>query len=88
MLKLESICCICLCNFLVIFFQGGSFIVSSLRNRLLRASVDSAGKLHFRELVQGQGVLSGIGRRVSSLFGTFLSPPANETVREYPKSVK
>ncbi|XP_008315430.1 nuclear pore complex protein Nup133 [Cynoglossus semilaevis] len=64
----------------VVTVRGGSFIVSSLRNRLLRASVDSAGKLHFRELVQGQGVLSGIGRRVSSLFGTFLSPPANETL--------
>lgn len=59
--------------------QGGSFVVSSVRNRLLRASSDSSGKLQCRALQQGQGVLSGIGRRVSSLFG-ILSPPTNDTV--------
>ncbi|KAM8773428.1 nuclear pore complex protein Nup133 [Acanthopagrus schlegelii] len=67
-----------LCNF-VIAVRGGSFILSSEKNRLLRASVDSSGKLQYRALLQGQGMLSGIGRRVSSLFG-ILAPPANDTL--------
>ncbi|KAG7485947.1 nuclear pore complex protein Nup133 [Solea senegalensis] len=67
-----------LCNF-VVAVRGGSFVLSSVRNRLLRASADSSGKLQWRALLQGQGVLSGIGRRVSSLFG-ILSPPANDTL--------
>ncbi|KAM9362740.1 nuclear pore complex protein Nup133 [Symphorus nematophorus] len=67
-----------LCNF-VVAVRGGSFILSSEKNRLLRASVDSSGKLQYRALQQGQGVLSGIGRRVSSLFG-ILSQPANDTL--------
>ncbi|XP_073350966.1 nuclear pore complex protein Nup133 [Pagrus major] len=67
-----------LCNF-VIAVRGGSFILSSEKNRLLRASVDSSGKLQYRALLQGQGMLSGIGRRVSSLFG-MLAPPANDTL--------
>lgn len=45
----------------------------------MRASVDCSGKLLYRDLQQGQGMLSGIGRRVSSLFG-ILSPPTNDTV--------
>ncbi|KAI3353546.1 hypothetical protein L3Q82_020061, partial [Scortum barcoo] len=67
-----------LCNF-VVAVRGGSFVLSSEKNRLLRASADSSGKLQYRALQQGQGVLSGIGRRVSSLFG-ILSPPTNDTL--------
>ncbi|TNN60479.1 Nuclear pore complex protein Nup133 [Liparis tanakae] len=67
-----------LCNF-VVAVSGQSFILSSMKSRLLRASADSSGKLQCRALQQGQGVLSGIGRRVSSLFG-ILSQPANDTL--------
>ncbi|XP_047433725.1 nuclear pore complex protein Nup133 isoform X1 [Mugil cephalus] len=67
-----------LCNF-VIAVKGGSFVLSSVKNQLLRAAADSSGKLQHRALQQGQGVLSGIGRRVSSLFG-ILSQPANDTL--------
>ncbi|KAF1394575.1 hypothetical protein PFLUV_G00002470 [Perca fluviatilis] len=67
-----------LCNF-VVAVRGGSFVLSSEKNRLLRASVDSSGKLQHRALQQGQGVLSGIGRRVSTLFG-ILSQPASDTL--------
>ncbi|XP_031735632.1 nuclear pore complex protein Nup133 [Anarrhichthys ocellatus] len=67
-----------LCNF-VVAVNGGSFVLSSMKGRLLRASADSSGKLQYRALQQGQGMLSGIGRRVSSLFG-ILSPPANDTL--------
>ncbi|KAM4585037.1 nuclear pore complex protein Nup133 [Odontesthes bonariensis] len=67
-----------LCNF-VVSVRGGSFVISSVRSQMLRASVDSSGKLQYRPLLQGQGMLSGIGRRVSSLFG-ILSPPANDTL--------
>ncbi|TNM85720.1 hypothetical protein fugu_007991 [Takifugu bimaculatus] len=35
--------------------------------------------LQYRALMQGQGMLSGIGRRVSSLFG-ILSPPVNDAL--------
>ncbi|CAI5681408.1 unnamed protein product [Oreochromis niloticus] len=67
-----------LCNF-VVAVRGGSFVLSSVKNQLLRASADSSGKLQCRALQQGQGMLSGIGRRVSSLFG-ILSTPANDTL--------
>uniref|UniRef100_A0A672ZDP0 Nuclear pore complex protein Nup133 n=1 Tax=Sphaeramia orbicularis TaxID=375764 RepID=A0A672ZDP0_9TELE len=67
-----------LCNF-VVAVAGGSFVLSSVRSRMMRASVDCSGKLLCRDLQQGQGMLSGIGRRVSSLFG-ILSPPANDTL--------
>ncbi|XP_047222929.1 nuclear pore complex protein Nup133 [Girardinichthys multiradiatus] len=67
-----------LCNF-VVALRGGSFVLSSVRNELLRVSADSSGKLQHRALQQGQGMLSGIGRRVSSLFG-ILSPPANDVL--------
>uniref|UniRef100_A0A8C6M8W5 Nucleoporin 133 n=1 Tax=Nothobranchius furzeri TaxID=105023 RepID=A0A8C6M8W5_NOTFU len=67
-----------LCNF-VVAVRGGSFIVASVRSQLLRVSADSSGKLQCRALQQGQGVLSGIGRRVSSLFG-ILSPPADDVL--------
>ncbi|XP_043093975.1 nuclear pore complex protein Nup133 isoform X2 [Puntigrus tetrazona] len=56
------------CNY-VAAVKGGSFIVSSYRGHLLRLSPDSSGKLQQRPVQQGQGMLSGIGRRVSSLFG-------------------
>lgn len=67
-----------LCNFAVAL-RGGSFVLSSVRNQLLRVSADSSGKLQYRALQLGQGMLSGIGRRVSSLFG-ILSPPANDVL--------
>uniref|UniRef100_A0A3Q4GF43 Nuclear pore complex protein Nup133 n=1 Tax=Neolamprologus brichardi TaxID=32507 RepID=A0A3Q4GF43_NEOBR len=67
-----------LCNF-VVAVRGGSFVLSSVKNQLLRASADSSGKLQCRALQQGQGMLSGIGRRVSSLFG-ILSTPANDAL--------
>ncbi|XP_059195379.1 nuclear pore complex protein Nup133 [Centropristis striata] len=67
-----------LCNFAVAV-NGGSFVLSSEKGRLLRATPDPSGKLQYRALQQGQGMLSGIGRRVSSLFG-ILSPPANDTL--------
>lgn len=63
--------------------QGGTFILSSVKNRLLRASADSSGKLQCRALMHGHGMLSGIGRRVSSLFG-ILAPPVNDTVSRPP----
>uniref|UniRef100_A0A8C5BNS0 Nucleoporin 133 n=1 Tax=Gadus morhua TaxID=8049 RepID=A0A8C5BNS0_GADMO len=66
-----------LCNF-VVAVRGGSFVVSSCRNHLLRVSTDPSGRLGFRALQQGQGVLSGIGRRVSSLFGMLAPPPNDE----------
>ncbi|XP_030589143.1 nuclear pore complex protein Nup133 isoform X2 [Archocentrus centrarchus] len=68
-----------LCNF-VVAVRSGSFVLSSVKNQLLRASADSSGTLQYRALQQGQGMLSGIGRRVSSLFG-ILSTPANDTLR-------
>ncbi|KAM9315155.1 nuclear pore complex protein Nup133 [Pholidichthys leucotaenia] len=67
-----------LCNF-VVAVRGESFVLSSVRRHLVRASADSSGKLQYRALHQGQGMLSGIGRRVSSLFG-ILSAPANDTL--------
>uniref|UniRef100_A0A8C8IQF6 Nucleoporin Nup133/Nup155-like N-terminal domain-containing protein n=1 Tax=Oncorhynchus tshawytscha TaxID=74940 RepID=A0A8C8IQF6_ONCTS len=57
-----------LCNF-VVAVRGGSFIVSSYKGQMMRLGADPSGKLLQRALQQGQGVLSGIGRRVSSLFG-------------------
>ncbi|CAN9510775.1 unnamed protein product [Ophioblennius macclurei] len=67
-----------LCNF-VIAVRGGSFVLSSEKNHLWRACADSSGKLQCRVLQRGQGVLSGIGRRVSSLFG-MLSTPTSDTL--------
>ncbi|XP_061771494.1 nuclear pore complex protein Nup133 [Nerophis ophidion] len=67
-----------LCSF-VVAIAGGSFVASSITNRLLRVSADASGRPQHRALHQGQGVLSGIGRRVSSLFG-ILSPPANDAL--------
>ncbi|XP_054843519.1 nuclear pore complex protein Nup133 [Eublepharis macularius] len=61
-----------LCSFLTAV-KGVSFILSSSRSQFLRLTLDSTGKIHQHGLPQGQGMLSGIGRRVSSLLG-ILSP--------------
>ncbi|XP_077342669.1 nuclear pore complex protein Nup133 isoform X3 [Lithobates pipiens] len=45
------------------------FILSSEGSQLVRLMPDSSGKIHQRFLQQGQSMLSGIGRRVSSLLG-------------------
>lgn len=67
-----------LCNF-VTAVKGNSFLVSSYRGQLLRMYVDGSGKLQQRPFVPGQGMLSGIGRRFSSLF-SILAPPTDTTV--------
>ncbi|XP_055281818.1 nuclear pore complex protein Nup133 isoform X1 [Moschus berezovskii] len=56
--------------------QGGSFILSSSGGQLIRLIPESIGKIHQHILPQGQGVLSGIGRKVSSLLG-ILSPSSD-----------
>ncbi|ELW68081.1 Nuclear pore complex protein Nup133 [Tupaia chinensis] len=53
--------------------QGGSFILSSAGCQLVRLMPESSGKVLQHALPQGQGMLSGIGRRVSSLFGILSS---------------
>ncbi|XP_055060276.2 nuclear pore complex protein Nup133 isoform X1 [Misgurnus anguillicaudatus] len=57
-----------LCNY-VASIKGGNFIVSSFGGQVLRVIPESSGKLNQRPAQQGQRILSGIGRRVSSLFG-------------------
>ncbi|XP_027803794.2 nuclear pore complex protein Nup133 isoform X1 [Marmota flaviventris] len=57
-----------ICRFLTAV-KGGSFILSSEGSQLIRLIPESSGKIHQHLLPQGQGMLSGIGRRVSSLFG-------------------
>ncbi|KAK2086091.1 hypothetical protein P7K49_035516 [Saguinus oedipus] len=59
--------------------QGGSFILSSSGSQLIRLIPESSGKINQHILPQGQGMLSGIGRRVSSLFG-ILSPSSDLTI--------
>ncbi|XP_017381982.1 nuclear pore complex protein Nup133 [Cebus imitator] len=59
--------------------QGGSFILSSSGSQLIRLIPESSGKINRHILPQGQGMLSGIGRRVSSLFG-ILSPSSDLTL--------
>ncbi|XP_075387887.1 nuclear pore complex protein Nup133 isoform X1 [Tenrec ecaudatus] len=56
------------CSFLTAV-QGGSFILSSSGSQLIRLIPESLGKIHQHVLPQGQGMLSSIGRRVSSLLG-------------------
>ncbi|XP_010988176.2 nuclear pore complex protein Nup133 isoform X1 [Camelus dromedarius] len=56
--------------------QGGSFILSSSGGQLIRLIPESLGKIHQHVLPQGQGMLSGIGRKVSSLLG-ILSPSSD-----------
>lgn len=63
----------------VVAVRGGGFVVSSCKSRLLRAASDSSGRLQAHCLPQGQGMLSGIGRRVSSLFG-ILSPQTSDSL--------
>ncbi|KAM5235648.1 nuclear pore complex protein Nup133 [Ctenodactylus gundi] len=60
------------CRFLTAA-QGRSFILASAGNQLVRLVPESSGRIHQHALPQGQGMLSGIGRKVSSLFG-ILSP--------------
>lgn len=67
-----------LCNF-VTAVKGGGFVLSSTKNHLVRLIPDSCGKIYHRVLQQGHGVLSGLGRRVSSLFG-ILSPAVDVTL--------
>uniref|UniRef100_A0AAY4DP90 Nuclear pore complex protein Nup133 n=1 Tax=Denticeps clupeoides TaxID=299321 RepID=A0AAY4DP90_9TELE len=67
-----------LCNY-VTAMNGSSFLVASSKGQPLRFWLDVSGKLHQRPLQQGQGMLSGIGRRVSSLFG-ILAQPTDITV--------
>uniref|UniRef100_A0A803YGV9 Nuclear pore complex protein Nup133 n=1 Tax=Meleagris gallopavo TaxID=9103 RepID=A0A803YGV9_MELGA len=63
-----------LCSFLTaVKVQVGSFILSSSRGQLVRLIPDNSGKIHQHALPQGQGMFSGIGRKVSSLLG-ILSP--------------
>ncbi|XP_072121492.1 nuclear pore complex protein Nup133 [Mobula birostris] len=58
---------------------GGEFILASQQNNLLRLTPDSSGRVSFHPVQQGQGMLSGLGRRVSSLFG-ILTPTANDVL--------
>ncbi|XP_003473451.1 nuclear pore complex protein Nup133 isoform X1 [Cavia porcellus] len=64
-----------MCRFLTAV-QGGSFILASVGSQLIRLIPEGSGKIHQHVLPQGQGMLSGIGRRVSSLFG-ILSPSSD-----------
>ncbi|XP_053918634.1 nuclear pore complex protein Nup133 isoform X1 [Cuculus canorus] len=66
-----------LCSFLTAI-KGGSFILSSSRGQLVRLIPDSSGKIHQHALPQGQGMFSGIGRKVSSLLG--ILSPGNDIV--------
>uniref|UniRef100_A0A8C4RUA9 Nuclear pore complex protein Nup133 n=1 Tax=Erpetoichthys calabaricus TaxID=27687 RepID=A0A8C4RUA9_ERPCA len=66
------------CNFLTAV-KGSSFVVSSFKNQLIRLGPDSCGRIQQHTLQQGQGMLSGIGRRMSTLFG-ILTPPTDITL--------
>ncbi|CAH2251509.1 nuclear pore complex Nup133, partial [Pelobates cultripes] len=68
-----------LCEF-VTSVKACSYVLSSSKNQLVRLFPDASGKITQRVLQQGQGMLSGIGRRVSSLFG-MLSPAIDSTIR-------
>nr|DBA26795.1 TPA: hypothetical protein GDO54_011006 [Pyxicephalus adspersus] len=59
--------------------KAGSFILSSVKNRHVRLMPDSSGKIYQRFLQHGQSMLSGIGRRVSSLLG-ILSPTTESSL--------
>ncbi|XP_006757730.2 PREDICTED: nuclear pore complex protein Nup133 [Myotis davidii] len=56
--------------------QGGSFILAASGSQLIRLMPENLGRIHQRALPQGQGVLSGLGRKVSSLLG-ILSPSSD-----------
>ncbi|KAG8583132.1 hypothetical protein GDO81_008293 [Engystomops pustulosus] len=60
------------CSFLTAV-KADSFILSSSKNQHVRLIPDPSGKIYQRFMQHGQGMLSGIGRRVSTLFG-ILSP--------------
>uniref|UniRef100_A0A6I8N949 Nucleoporin 133 n=1 Tax=Ornithorhynchus anatinus TaxID=9258 RepID=A0A6I8N949_ORNAN len=60
------------CSFLTAV-KGGSFVLATSGSQLFRLLPEGSGKIPHHALPQGQGVLSGIGRRVSSLLG-ILSP--------------
>uniref|UniRef100_A0A8C5MUE1 Nuclear pore complex protein Nup133 n=1 Tax=Leptobrachium leishanense TaxID=445787 RepID=A0A8C5MUE1_9ANUR len=60
--------------------KAGSFVLSSSKNQLVRLIPDVSGKINQHVMHQGQGMLSGIGRRVSSLFG-MLSPTVESNLR-------
>uniref|UniRef100_A0A0P6K367 Nuclear pore complex protein Nup133 n=1 Tax=Heterocephalus glaber TaxID=10181 RepID=A0A0P6K367_HETGA len=64
-----------MCRFLTAV-QGGSFILASAGSQLIRLIPESSGRIYQHVLPQGQGMLSGIGRKVSSLFG-ILSPSSD-----------
>lgn len=55
--------------------------MSSAGGQMVRLTPDGSGRLHQHVLPQGQGVLSGIGRKVSSLLG-ILSPSSDFTVSQ------
>lgn len=59
--------------------KADSFILSSAKNHHVRLMSDASGKIGQRFLQQGQGMLSGIGRRVSTLFG-ILSPSVESSL--------
>ncbi|XP_005993406.1 nuclear pore complex protein Nup133 [Latimeria chalumnae] len=61
------------CNFLNAI-TGAEFVLSSSKNQLVRLTPDVSGKIQQRILQEEQGILSGIGRRVSSLFGILTTP--------------
>uniref|UniRef100_A0A4W3HQZ9 Nucleoporin 133 n=1 Tax=Callorhinchus milii TaxID=7868 RepID=A0A4W3HQZ9_CALMI len=63
------------CEFLIAI-MGGGFILASHSNQLLRLTPDSSGKVSQRPVQQSQGMLSGLSRRVSSLFG-ILTPTSD-----------
>ncbi|XP_019481902.1 PREDICTED: nuclear pore complex protein Nup133 [Hipposideros armiger] len=58
--------------------QGGSFILASSGSQLLRLTPENLGKIRQHVLPQGQGMLSGISRKVSSLLG--ISSPNSDLV--------
>ncbi|XP_057263012.1 nuclear pore complex protein Nup133 isoform X2 [Pezoporus wallicus] len=66
-----------LCSFLTAV-KGGSFILSSSSGQLVRLIPDTSGKIHQHALPLGQGMFSGIGRKVSSLLG--ILSPGNDAV--------
>uniref|UniRef100_A0A4W3HN01 Nucleoporin 133 n=1 Tax=Callorhinchus milii TaxID=7868 RepID=A0A4W3HN01_CALMI len=67
------------CEFLIAI-MGGGFILASHSNQLLRLTPDSSGKVSQRPVQQSQGMLSGLSRRVSSLFG-ILTPTSDVVLK-------
>ncbi|XP_075718631.1 nuclear pore complex protein Nup133 [Rhinoderma darwinii] len=69
----DSVCCF------LTAVKAGSFILSSSKNQHIRLIPEASGKIYQRFLQHGQGMLSGIGRRVSTLFG-ILSPSVESSL--------